>query len=215
MNKFKVGDIVKPNKSFQSQGYHGEGPITMCLGNSYLVDGLFHDTGDTVVVVRGWHDDSLELVKTTEEPPMADSTTKQTNPKDAVGVRKLAFSVLPWRVLARVALAMMEGAAKYGRHNYRPIGVRASVYFDAVVGRHLTSWWDGGEDIDPDSGLHHVDKAIAGLMVLRDSMLQGNFVDDRPPARPMDMTELNRLAGEILDKHTDKNPKHYTIKDNV
>lgn len=139
---------------------------------------------------------------------------KPTNPKDAVGIRKLAFSVLPWRVLCRVALAMMEGAAKYGRHNYRVAGVRASVYFDAVVGRHLTDWWEGTE-IDPDSGLHHVDKAIAGLMVMRDSMLQGNFNDDRPPRGSIDMEELNRQAAAILDLHKDKSPKHCTIEDSV
>jgi hypothetical protein len=137
---------------------------------------------------------------------------KSTNPKDAIGIRKLAFSVLPWRVLCRVALAMMEGAAKYGRHNYREAGVRASVYFDAVVGRHLTSWWEG-EDIDPDSTLNHIDKAIAGLMVMRDSMLQGNFMDDRPPRGNVDMTELNEQAARILDMHKDKNPKHWTIAD--
>jgi Domain of unknown function (DUF5664) len=138
---------------------------------------------------------------------------KDTNPKDAIGIRKMAFSVLPWQVLCRVALAMMEGAAKYGRHNYRAAGVRASVYFDAVVGRHLTDWWEG-TDIDPDSGLHHIDKAIAGLMVMRDSMLQGNFVDDRPPrACGIDMAVLNAHAARVLEQHADKSPKHYTIAD--
>jgi len=140
--------------------------------------------------------------------------SKATNPKDVIGSRKLAFSVLPWRVLLGVALAMLEGACKYGRHNYRAAGVRASVYFDAVVGRHLTDWWEG-VDIDPDSGLHHIDKAIAGLMVLRDSMLEGNFVDDRPPLGRVDMNGMNRLAGEIIDRHSDKKPKHFTIKDSA
>lgn len=142
------------------------------------------------------------------------SAEKPGNPKDAIGVRKLAFSVLPWRVLTGVALAMMEGAAKYGRHNYRAAGVRASVYFDAVVGRHLTDWWEG-VDIDPDSGEHHIDKAIAGLMVMRDSMLQGNFEDDRPPLGHVDMADLNRRAAAILERHADKNPKHWTIADDM
>jgi hypothetical protein len=138
---------------------------------------------------------------------------KPTNPKDAVGIRKLAFSVLPWQVLCRVALAMTEGALKYGRHNYREAGVRASVYFDAVVGRHMTDWWEG-TDIDPDSGLHHIDKAIAGLMVMRDSMLQGNFEDDRPPrAKGVDMAAFNSMASALMDQHKDKAPKHYTIAD--
>lgn len=143
------------------------------------------------------------------------SAPKDTNPKDAVGIRKLAFSVLPWRVLCRVALAMTEGALKYGRHNYRAAGVRASVYFDAVVARHLTDWWEG-VDIDPDSNLHHLDKAIAGLMVMRDSMLHGNFVDDRPPrgsAEALDMALLNRMVGELHDRYGHVKPRHYTIDD--
>lgn len=138
--------------------------------------------------------------------------TKQTNPKDAVGIRKILFSVLPMRVLWRVALAMLEGALKYGRHNYRIAGVRASVYFDAVVARHLTLWWEG-EDIDPDSGLSHVDKAIAGLMVMRDSMLEGNFVDDRPPSSKNDIAQLNDHAAMLIDKYANVSPRHYTIED--
>jgi hypothetical protein len=141
-------------------------------------------------------------------------SVKPSNPKDAIGIKKLSFSCLPWRVLTGVALALMEGAAKYGRHNYRSVGVRASVYFDAVVARHLTDWWEG-VDIDPDSGLNHIDKAIAGLMVMRDSMLQGNFVDDRPPRGNVNMEELNNTARAILEKHADKNPKQYTIEDEI
>src|SRR3990167_4724582 len=105
----------------------------------------------------------------TEIAAYASVAKKDTNPKDAVGVRKVSFSMLCWPVLANVALAMLEGARKYGRHNYRVIGVRASVYFDAA-GRHLTAWYEG-EDIDPDSDLSHVTKAIATLMVLRDGMI--------------------------------------------
>lgn len=140
------------------------------------------------------------------------SAVKDTNPKDAIGTRKLPFSVLPYRVLAYLALAMLEGACKYGRHNYRAAGVRASVYFDATVGRHLLAWWEG-EDIDPDSGLNHIDKAIASLVVLRDSMLEGNWVDDRPPRGNVDMSALNKAAAETIERHADKKPKHYTIED--
>lgn len=139
---------------------------------------------------------------------------KQSNPKDVIGSKKLPFSVLPWRVLCGVALAMLEGACKYGRHNYRSAGVRASVYFDACVGRHLTSWWEG-EDIDPDSCRHHIDKAIAGLMVLRDSMLHGNFTDDRPPRGNVDMLEMNAEAARIIALHADKAPYHFTIADDA
>jgi hypothetical protein len=138
-------------------------------------------------------------------------SNKDTNPKDAIGIRKAPLSALPIRVLWRVGLAMLEGAVKYGRHNYRAAGVRASVYFDAGM-RHFLQWWEG-EDIDRDSGVNHIDKLIADLMVLRDSMLQGNWVDDRPPSGAVKMDELNSLAGRIIDMHADKNPRHYTIAD--
>lgn len=142
------------------------------------------------------------------------SELKASNPKDAIGCKKVAFSVLPWRVLHGVALAMLEGACKYGRHNYRAVGVRASIYFDACVGRHLSQWWEG-EDIDADSGLHHIDKAIACLMVMRDSILQGNFEDDRPIRGGLDLGAANEKAAAIIEQHKDKSPKHYTIKDGV
>lgn len=108
------------------------------------------------------------------------ATIKDSNPKDAVGCKKAPLSVVPIPPLYEVAAGMLEGACKYGRHNYRVIGVRGSVYFDAAF-RHLTSWWEG-QDIDPASGIHHISKAVAGLMVMRDAMMAGKFHDDRPPA---------------------------------
>lgn len=127
--------------------------------------------------------------------------TKPTNPKDAIGSNKVPFSVIPLRVLGELGLALLEGAAKYRRHNYRRAGVRASVYFDATM-RHLFAWWEG-QDTDPDSGLSHVTKAIASLTVLRDSMLQGNWQDDRPPrvVDPSWVTAQNDLAREVLARY--------------
>ena len=115
--------------------------------------------------------------------------------------------------LRRLAETYAEGAAKYGRHNYRAVGVRASVYYDATM-RHLMRWWEG-EDNDPDSGLSHVTKAIASLAVLRDATLQGKLQDDRPPSSPNLWPALDHAAWQILDRHADKNPHHYTIADGV
>jgi hypothetical protein len=135
------------------------------------------------------------------------SEVKPTNPKDAVGVKKVPFSTLPMPVVAEVGLAMLEGARKYGRHNYRVAGVRASVYFDAVM-RHMAQWWEG-EDLDPDSDLSHVTKAIASLVVLRDSMMRGNWQDDRPPkAGPGWVADMNIAAADIIDRLPDAVPAH-------
>ena len=130
--------------------------------------------------------------------------TKDTNPKDAVGVRKAPLSTVPFPVLLETGVAMLEGARKYGRHNYRVIGVRGSVYYDAVM-RHLGAWWEG-EDIDPDSGISHVTKAIAGLVVLRDSMMRENWEDDRPPKSPKFVSALSFRAAEVIEKYPDAVP---------
>lgn len=133
---------------------------------------------------------------------MTNDTVKDTNPKDAVGVKKVPMSTVPAPVLMEVGLAMLEGARKYGRHNYRAAGVRASVYYDACM-RHMMDWWEG-EDIDPDSGLSHITKAIATLTVLRDSMIRQNWDDDRPPrVKSGWLKDLNTKAGQIIDKYPD------------
>lgn len=131
---------------------------------------------------------------------------KQTNPKDAIGVGKAGLSCVPMNVVVEVGVAMQEGALKYGRHNWRAVGVRSSVYFDAAM-RHLISWWEG-EDVDPDSGLSHITKAIAGLAVLRDSQIRGMENDDRPwPSEPFYL-DLNNAASALREKHADKSPVH-------
>ncbi len=136
---------------------------------------------------------------------------KDTNPKDAIGTKKAPMSTVSAAVLAEVGVAMLEGACKYGRHNYRAVGVRASVYYDATM-RHLMSWWEG-EDIDPDSGLSHITKAITSLVVLRDAMIQGMVTDDRPPRSANFYKELNTKSSEIIEKYKECNPHHYTLGD--
>jgi len=95
---------------------------------------------------------------------------------------------------------MLEGATKYGGHNYRVAGVRASVYYDAAR-RHIDAFWEG-ESTDPASGLPHIIKAIACLVVLRDGQLMENWVDDRPPRLPsgLDTGRLNAKAKEIIER---------------
>ena len=73
---------------------------------------------------------------------------------------------------------MSEGANKYGPYNWRDVEIQFSDYFDSTM-RHMNEWYEG-EDIDPDSGVSHISKAITGLIVLRDAMLEGSAIDDRP-----------------------------------
>lgn len=170
--------------------------------------------GRAILVPRGWNREhqrsrrTLEAVtKAMKEFTWEDKTTKDTNPKDAIGCKKVPMSCVPLPVLMEMGLAMLEGSCKYGRHNYRAIGVRASVYFDAAC-RHLFSYWEG-EETDPDSGLPHIVKAMACLAVMRDSQMQGNFTDDRPPvSQAAWVAELNRKAEAMLDRFPDPKQPH-------
>ena len=135
-------------------------------------------------------------------------TRKPTNPKDGIGAAKRPISYVPIPVLQEVGVAMMEGGMKYGAHNWRAAGVLASVYFDACQ-RHIMDWWEG-EDVDPDSGVSHVSKAIAGLMVLRDSMVYGNWIDDRPPVNPSREAHragLQAVVANIRERATNPVPR--------
>tara|TARA_R110002020_G_scaffold84336_1_gene208969 strand:- start:42 stop:446 length:405 start_codon:yes stop_codon:yes gene_type:complete len=129
---------------------------------------------------------------------------KETNPKDAISTRKPRFySGLPANVTKEVSIGMMEGAMKYGRHNYRVAGVRASVYIDATIG-HILDYWEG-QDIDPESNLHHITKAIASLYVLRDSQMRNMCEDDRPPKSDVEGDKLRLQA--VVDELFNKYPK--------
>ncbi|RPJ39911.1 MAG: hypothetical protein EHM35_01070 [Planctomycetaceae bacterium] len=111
------------------------------------------------------------------------------------------MNVLPCRVLLEMACGMLEGACKYGSHNYRAAGVRASIYYSAALG-HLMAFWEG-EDIDPDSGLPHIVKAADCIVVLRDSQIAGNWIDDRPPRVPggSGKPELNKVVEALLKRY--------------
>ena len=109
------------------------------------------------------------------------------------------MSGMPMNVLMEAGLVKLHGDLKYGRFNWREAGVRGSVYYDAAL-RHLAAWYEG-EDIDPDSGIHHIAHAICGLSVLRDSIIRDNWTDDRPP--PSDtgwINEFNKQAAKMIDK---------------
>lgn len=222
-NEFKVGDTVV---CVDNEGYP-----KLVEGGLYIIEDIPGGVSDgstlmyvrpfrgseslSVFVSRFRYDtkvswgDVVKLPPAVAPPPPATAASiKESNPKDSIGIRKAPLSCVPATVLLELGVAMQEGAHKYRRHNYRAIGVRASVYYDATM-RHLFSWWEG-EDIDPDSGLSHVTKAIASLTVLRDAMIQSKFHDDRPPASAPFVADLNARTAALADKFEGKSLPPYT-----
>ena len=141
------------------------------------------------------------------------SETKPTNPKDAIGSGKIPLHLWPETATVLGCLGLLDGALKYGRSNFRAIGVRATIYVDATK-RHLNAWLEG-EDEDPGSGLPHLAHALACLAILADAMAAGKLNDDRQFVGGYrrlveDMTpHVKRLKA----LHDGKTPKHYTIED--
>lgn len=121
------------------------------------------------------------------------------NPKDRVASVKPNLSRLPLAPLLEVAAGLEEGARKYGPWNWRGEKVNETIYADAAI-RHLMQFI-AGEDIDPDSGLPHVVKAVAGLLILRDAQIHGCSIDDRAVNQDLNVAGVSAMIGEVHDKY--------------
>lgn len=103
-----------------------------------------------------------------------------TNPKTRFGALKPNLSLVPPASIIYAALALQDGARKYGAYNWRSHTVSTNTYIAAAL-RHIAQFQDG-EVVDPDSGFPHLAHALASLSVLVDAYETGNLLDDRPPA---------------------------------
>jgi hypothetical protein len=141
------------------------------------------------------------------------TNTKPSNPKDIIGSDKLPLHLWPETATAMGCLGLLDGMLKYGRSNFRAIGVRATIYTDAVK-RHVNRWLEG-EDNDPDSGLPHMAHALACLAIIVDAQAAGKLNDDRqyPGGYSALVAELTPHVARLKALHAGKDPKHYTIAD--
>jgi len=101
-----------------------------------------------------------------------------TNPKDKFGKAKPDLTLIPPAAEIHEALAMGNGAGKYGPFNWRAGTVSARTYL-AAAKRHIAAWLDGEENA-ADSGVHHLGHARASLGIILDAQEHGTMLDDRP-----------------------------------
>lgn len=150
-------------------------------------------------------------------PTMAkeiDSTMlKDTNPKDAVGDKKVPLWLLSPIAKALWAEAQFVGQVKYGSWNWRVAGVRASTYLSAMD-RHRDGYISG-EEVDPTDGTDHLGNIMACCAILIDARNSGKLTDDRPPSINLRATyarvEANMVSTKI--RYSGLLPTHYTIAD--
>lgn len=119
-----------------------------------------------------------------------------TNPKDKIGIKKVPLNLVPATSKIYQALAMQDGARKYGPYNWRDNKVQADIYIAALY-RHIDAWYNG-ENHAEDSGVHHLGHALACLGILVDALETGNLIDNRPTSAPI---------GDILKRHEIKGDK--------
>lgn len=105
--------------------------------------------------------------------------TRPANPKQAYGDKKVPLQLIPPAALIYMGQALKEGARKYGAYNWRENDVEVMTYIGATM-RHVAAYLDR-EDIDPESGNHHLAHALASLAILVDSIECGVSIDNRPP----------------------------------
>lgn len=140
-------------------------------------------------------------------------TAKPSNPKDAFGSAKVPVGLAPDTALAEMALAFLEGALKYGRYNWRVVGVRASIYNDAME-RHRKKWWNG-QDRDPSTRVRELASVMCCCAILIDSEICGVLDDDRPPIAPLgQLLDANmEVVAHLKDLFKEHSPVQYTWRD--
>jgi hypothetical protein len=86
---------------------------------------------------------------------------------------KLEYGLLPPFALEAAVDVLTFGAQKYERDNWKRVPDSERRYFDALE-RHVWAW-KKGEQLDPESGKHHLAHAMCCLMFLLEKDL---FTDE-------------------------------------
>lgn len=157
---------------------------------------------------------SIAVATHVESPPLApDPRTKETNPKDAIGDKKVPLSLCSPIAKAAWAVAQFVGMVKYGAWNWRSAGIRSSIYTSAMQ-RHLDAYLSG-EEFDPVDQTPHLGHIMACAAILIDAKAAGKLTDDRPPI--VGLREAYAAAEKQMalarENYAKMNPRHFTIAD--
>lgn len=110
--------------------------------------------------------------------PVIDTSVPEENTNIAVKYdqQKTRIELIPASAIEAAGRAFTFGATKYSEHNWAN-----GFEWDRLVGstlRHINAW-RSGEDTDPESGLSHLDHALATLMMLKAHEAEGLGNDNR------------------------------------
>ena len=98
---------------------------------------------------------------------------------------------IPAECMQGIAKVLAYGAAKYEKDNWRR-GIPMSRYISAAL-RHIHAW-NSGEDLDPESGMSHIDHAVCGLMFVQ------WYIKHRPECDDRYKDDIGAYLAEITPK---------------
>lgn len=101
------------------------------------------------------------------------------NAATKLDVGKARVDLIPADALLGAGAGFAYGERKYSARNWEK-----GMAWGRLVGsllRHLFAWM-AGEDVDPESGLHHLDHMTCCALMLSASVKRGIGVDDRKAA---------------------------------
>jgi hypothetical protein len=107
--------------------------------------------------------------------------TNNDDPKAIHGEKKPQLHLIPPAANEAMARALECGQKKYGERNWLGAKVNYTTYLSAIK-RHIDCILDG-EDIDTESGAHHLGHIMAGCAIVLDALRHKTLVDNRvlPP----------------------------------
>lgn len=170
MSKFKVGDVVRANKS-----YDVGGAANIIEGREYtvLTIPMIRPGREPEIGIIGslgkddwWYESCFDLV--------APEVNDVGGTKYDTGKARLELLSPLW--LTGVARVLTFGAKKYDDHNWRK-GFKQSRVLGAAL-RHIIAYI-GGEDLDPETGLSHLYHASCCLMFASELRVTRPDLDDR------------------------------------
>lgn len=141
------------------------------------------------------------------------AATKDTNPKDAIGDKKVPLWLCSPIAKAAWAVAQFVGLVKYGAWNWRSAGIRNSIYLSAIQ-RHLDAYMSG-EEFDPVDETPHMGHIMACAAIIIDAKAAGKLIDDRPPSVSLRSAyaEAEKQMAKARENYGSMNPRHFTIAD--
>ncbi len=165
---FNVGDVVKvtSNRSQSSMRLHGQKCKIKKVHDKHVV---LQEEGENPGGV--WFDE-LELV---------DAAPAQVPTIVTTGGVKHDDNKIPCELLSPQAALGTAAVLKFGAKKYAPNNWRKGLAWTRVLGaifRHLYAFMLG-EDLDPETGLPHIDHAACEIMFLQEFYRTRKDLDDR------------------------------------